>query len=175
MARRLRACHTALMGMPTARGGHVTVRSGARMGWIVALTGLLLALCVAACGGGSDSTPPPAPQSSGGEPSVSPTSKLARQGKKLYEADNCASCHTLDGSPGTGPTYKDLAGSTVALQDGSSVRADPAYLSRSITAPDDQTTRGFPSGVMANAIGGYGLDAKPKDVQALVAFIRSVG
>ena len=50
-----------------------------------------LPLAAAACGGSGGS-------SSGGD------------GEELYRQYACASCHSLDGSKGTGPTFKGLAG-----------------------------------------------------------------
>ena len=103
-------------------------------------------------------------------PSASPAQLLAR-GKVLYAADGCSGCHSLTGAAGAGPTFKGLAGSTVTLTDGSTVTADDAYLSRSITDPDAEIVKGYQSGIMSAAIAGHGLTGKPADVQALVAFI----
>jgi len=105
-------------------------------------------------------------------PSTSPAQLLAR-GKALYTSDGCSACHSLTGSAGAGPTFNGLAGSTVTLTNGSTVTADDAYLSRSITAPDAQIVKGYQSGIMSAAVAGYGLDKKPADVQALVAYVKA--
>lgn len=101
---------------------------------------------------------------------LSPAQALAR-GKKLYTADGCSGCHTLNGSASSGPTFKSLAGSKVALANGSTVTADDAYLAQSITDPDAQIVDGYQPGIMSAAAAGLDLKARPDDVQALVAFI----
>jgi hypothetical protein len=59
------------------------------------------------------------------------------------------------------------------LTTGQRVTADDAYLQRSIADPDAQIVKGYHQGIMAPAIGGFGLNAKPDDIRALVAFIKS--
>ena len=113
----------------------------------------------AGCGGGSDGG---GSGSSGGS------------GEDLYRQYACASCHSLDGSDGTGPTFKGLAGSTVKLKDGKTVTADKAYLERAITDPDADVTEGFNAGLMKASIDGFDLGDKPEDVQKLVEFIQGV-
>ncbi len=121
-----------------------------------------VALCVlpfaaAACGGGG----------AGSAGSAGP-------GEKLYRQYACASCHSIDGSEGTGPTFKGLAGSTVTLADGTRIEAGPAYLERAIVDPDADVTRGYNAGLMTAAIDGFGLEDRPEDVKQLVEYIQSV-
>ena len=117
-----------------------------------------LPLAAAACGGGSDG---------GGSASGGGSGEVYRQ----YA---CASCHSLDGSEGTGPTFKGLAGSTVELAGGKEVTADAAYLEKAITDPDADVTEGFNAGLMKASIDGFDLGDKPEDVQKLVEFIQGV-
>jgi cytochrome c2 len=128
---------------------------------LAACATLALAAILAACGGSTT-----APHSAHLTP-------LAR-GKQLYIADGCEDCHSLGGAPGTGPTWKGLYGSRVALTSGRTVTADVAYLTKHIVNPDAMTVRGFPGSVMAEAIQGDGLARKPADVRALVALIKSL-
>ena len=123
---------------------------------LVAAALCALPLAAAACGGGSGSAASDSP------------------GAKLYRQYSCASCHSLNGNEGTGPTFKGLAGSTVTLAGGKQVQATPAYLERAITDPDADVTKGFNAGLMASSIDGFGLKDKPEDVQQLVEFIQSV-
>jgi cytochrome c1 len=115
-----------------------------------------LPLVTAACGGGDDG---------GGN---------AGTGEDLYRQYACASCHTLDGDEGTGPTFKGLAGSTVELEGGKEVTADAAYLEKAITDPDADVTEGYNAGLMKASIDGFDLGSKPEDVQKLVEFIQGV-
>jgi hypothetical protein len=59
------------------------------------------------------------------------------------------------------------------LTTGQTVAADDGYLERSITDPDAQIVKGYRSGIMAPAIASLDLKAKPNDIRALVAFIKS--
>lgn len=97
----------------------------------------------------------------------------AVRGKQLFTADGCGSCHSLDGSQSVGPTLQSLAGSRVQLADGSTATADDAYLAKAIASPDAQIVKGYQQGVMSAATSSFGLAAKPQDVSALVAFIKS--
>ena len=101
------------------------------------------------------------------------TPALVARGKVLYTSDGCSGCHSLSGAAGAGPSFKGLAGGTSTLTTGESVAADDAYLQRSIADPDAQIVKGYREGIMAPAVAGLGLGAKPGDIRALVAFIKS--
>ena len=118
-----------------------------------------LPLAAAACGGGSD----------GGSGTASGGS-----GEELYRQYACASCHSLDGDDGTGPTFKGLADSTVTLEDGKEVKADAAYLEKAIVEPDADVTKGYNAGLMKASTDGFDLASKPEDVRKLVEFIQGV-
>ena len=68
-------------------------------------------------------------------------------GYKLYQEKGCFACHSIDGSPRVGPTFKGLYGKTVTvLTDGKErkVVADEAYLQKSILEPNADIAKGFP-------------------------------
>jgi mono/diheme cytochrome c family protein len=152
---------------PSQTAPRLAVRRGPQ--WLRGAAIVLLAtggFCLAdGCGNASQ------PQSSAAS---SAAGSLAARGGKLYQADGCAGCHSLNGSRLTGPSWKGLADSRVELSDGKAVIADDAYLTRHIVEPNALTVQGYPSQVMAEAIGGLDLQHKPADVQALVAFIDSL-
>jgi cytochrome c2 len=104
---------------------------------------------------------------------VQVTPALIARGKSLYASDGCSACHSLTGTAGAGPSFKGLSGGTSTLTTGQAVTADDAYLERSIADPDAQIVKGYHPGIMAAAIAGFGLGAKPDDIRALVAFIKS--
>jgi cytochrome c2 len=104
---------------------------------------------------------------------VTATPALVAQGKQLYTADGCAGCHSLSGAAGAGPALNGVAGGSVALSTGKSVTADDAYLARSITDPDAEVVKGYRPGIMSAATKSFDLAAKPDDVKALVAFLKS--
>ena len=117
-----------------------------------------LPVAVAACGGGDDGG-----GGSGG----------AKSGEELYRQYACASCHSLDGSKGTGPTFKGLADSKVKLEGGKTATTDAAYLERAITDPDADVAEGYNAGLMKASIDGFDHGSKPEDVQKLVEFIQA--
>lgn len=96
----------------------------------------------------------------------------AEEGRGIAERKGCLSCHSVDGSAKTGPTWKGLFGSRVTLDDGTMVVAGEDYLRESITDPDARTVRGFVRGVMSAAIRPGSVEGA--DLDALVAYIRSL-
>lgn len=115
---------------------------------------------VTGCGGG------------GGGPGPA-LSELAAEGEALVAERGCLSCHSTDGSAGTGPTWRGLAGTDVRLADGRTVAADAGYLRRSILDPDADTVAGFPAGLMASAVRPGSVSEAEAD--AIVAYFQSLG
>ncbi|APG58102.1 Alternative cytochrome c oxidase subunit 2 [Pandoraea apista] len=93
---------------------------------------------------------------------------LAAKGKLLAQAKGCASCHTVDGSPGVGPTWHGLYGKTETFQDGSSAYVDDAYLTAFIRNPTARVPKGF-APIMPK------LDLTDDELKALIAYIRTLG
>jgi cytochrome c oxidase subunit 2 len=60
----------------------------------------------------------------------------------------CAGCHSLDGTPGAGPTWQGLYGRQEQLTDGTTVTADDEYIRSSIIDPNHQIVAGFNPNVM---------------------------
>jgi cytochrome c2 len=96
----------------------------------------------------------------------------AAKGKALYSSLGCVGCHSLDGSKGTGPTFKGLYGQTTKLTNGQSVKADMAYVLESILAPDKQIVAGYSPGIMSAVIKPGAVSQA--DAQALVAYIKTL-
>ncbi len=94
----------------------------------------------------------------------------ADQGKQLAQDLGCAACHSTDGTIKVGPSWKGLAGSSVALEDGTTVTADDAYLRESILQPNAKIVRGFPANTMPNFNGMV----TTGDVDNLIAYITSL-
>ncbi len=67
---------------------------------------------------------------------------LAQRGARVFNDQACDSCH-LDTGRGRGPSLKDIVGTTVELQDGSSVTVDDAYLRESILNSQAKVVKGF--------------------------------
>ena len=101
---------------------------------------------------------------------VNVTPALVAAGKKFSDQYSCEGCHTLTGANSTGPTWKGLAGKTVHLTTGASVKADDPYLMWAIEQPDAQVVAGYSSGIMSTAIGSI----PESQAKAMVAYIKSV-
>lgn len=64
-------------------------------------------------------------------------------GYKLLQAKTCLACHSVDGRPGIGPTFKGLFGHMQKMSDGSEVMADESYIRESIQQPMARIVEGF--------------------------------
>jgi cytochrome c2 len=91
-------------------------------------------------------------------------------GQGLYASLGCQGCHSLDGSKSSGPTFKGLFGSKVALTNGQTVTADEAYLLESILDPDSKIVKGYQPGVMSSVIKKG--QVKQDQAKQLVDFIK---
>lgn len=90
-------------------------------------------------------------------------------GKALVSQNGCLACHSVDGTPLTGPTWRGLYGSTVELSDGSNVVADDAYLKESIADPSAAIVLGFQPGTMPK----FGLsESEISDIVAYLATLK---
>ncbi len=129
---------------------------------IIVVLGLAVAaVLLAGCGGGESASEAPS----------APLSEEAQAGKRLVTS-RCSGCHTSNGKPSSGPTFKGLAGSTVNLADGSTVVADDAYLLRAIVDPEADVVRGYPKTVMSSAAPkGSISDA---DARRMVEYLKTI-
>jgi cytochrome c oxidase subunit 2 len=140
---------------------------------------IVLALLVAAYAIGRDqgsgpsgsatTTTAPGPRTTTTAPAApaAPGPALIATGRELYASAGCTGCHSLDGSPGVGPTLQGVAGRRVALEDGQEVVADEAYLAEAIGEPDARVVEGYSAGAMPD------LGLSDEEIAALVAFLRS--
>jgi cytochrome c oxidase subunit 2 len=94
---------------------------------------------------------------------------LAAAGLEVAARRGCLSCHTIDGQPHVGPTWAGLYESRVKLDDGRTVVADDAYLTRSMMEPAGDVVSGFKP-VMPTYRGVL----EEPEVAALVEFIASI-
>lgn len=100
-------------------------------------------------------------------PTDSGLSGLAEEGRKIQQANGCYACHSLDGSPSVGPSWKGLYGKTETLTDGSTVVVDDAYLRESIADPGAKVVKGYPPVMQAYTFTDAELDA-------LIAFTKAL-
>ncbi|MFT3697544.1 MAG: c-type cytochrome [Kofleriaceae bacterium] len=91
-------------------------------------------------------------------------------GKVMYQKKGCVACHTIDGSPRIGPSWKGIWGTKVKGAAGDERTIDETYVKESINTPQAFTVAGFPAGVMPT------FDGQLRDVEldSIVAFIQSL-
>lgn len=97
----------------------------------------------------------------------------ALSGQALLEKHGCLGCHSLDGSPGVGPTFKDLVGRHVLLvtPEGQERHAvvDQDYLKAAILGKKGGVVKGFDP-----VMPPYQGQINPDELQAMVDFLLGV-
>lgn len=92
-------------------------------------------------------------------------------GKKLAAEKGCLGCHSLDGSPGVGPSFKGIMGrSQLVVTKGAerTITVDDAYLKLSLVDPPADVAKGFQPIMPPFA------NLKKEELEALVEFIKAV-
>lgn len=93
------------------------------------------------------------------------------RGQNWYTSFGCNACHSLDGTPGVGPSWQGLYESQRSLADGSTVTADEAYLQESILNPNAKIVSGFGENLMPQNFGEHMSEAQ---IQDMIEFIKSL-
>jgi mono/diheme cytochrome c family protein len=93
-------------------------------------------------------------------------------GEGLYTSLGCLGCHSIDGSPSSGPTLKGVFNSMVTLANGQKVKAGEQYLLESILDPDKQIVKGYEPGVMSAVISPGSVTRE--QAQELVDYIKTL-
>jgi cytochrome c oxidase subunit 2 len=92
-------------------------------------------------------------------------------GKKLAQDKGCLGCHSLDGSPGVGPSFKGIMGRSETVTSKGAERTitvDDAYLRQSIIDPNADVVKGFPPIMPAFA------DLSKDELTALVEYLKGI-
>jgi cytochrome c oxidase subunit 2 len=100
----------------------------------------------------------------GPPPAVEPT----HPGYKLLDANLCTTCHSLDGQPGIGPTFKGLYGRTEKLKDGSIVTVNDAFIREKILHPDTKIVAGKFEQEMPKT------DLTPEEIEEIIEYIQTL-
>ncbi len=103
-------------------------------------------------GGGDDSNTPP-----------------AQLGEQLYTRRQCNTCHSVDGSAGTGPTWLGTWGQSRAFADGGSAVMDEAYTRESILNPSAHIVQGY-----QNQMPSYQGLLTDRQVDGLISYIKLI-
>src|SRR5690349_17314004 len=97
------------------------------------------------------------------------------RGNALLRSRGCVACHSTDGTPRTGPSFRGLWGRSRPVEVGPAgagkvqdVVVDEAYLARALREPDAEIAAGYPRGNMPR------FAASDEDVHALAAALRAI-
>jgi len=94
---------------------------------------------------------------------------LVEQGRRIAAMQGCFKCHSVDGSQHIGPTWLDVYNRKVKLENGRSLVADEAYLTRSMMEPNAEVVAGYKP-VMPTFQGKL----SGPEAAAIVEFIKSL-
>ena len=100
---------------------------------------------------------------------VDPNMPLPQMGALLYQTKGCATCHSIDGTRGTGPSWRGVYGSSQPLSDGTSVMADDNYIRESILVPGAKVVKGYD-----NVMPVFQGLLRDREVNALIAYIKTL-
>jgi cytochrome c oxidase subunit II len=90
-------------------------------------------------------------------------------GKIQREEKGCATCHSIDGTKGQGPSWKGIYGKMEKLNDGKTVLVDDAYIRESMMFPQAKIVQGFDP-IMPTFQGLL----HEQDIRGLTAYIKSL-
>jgi cytochrome c oxidase subunit II len=91
-------------------------------------------------------------------------------GAQLYEVKGCAACHSIDGSPRVGPTFKGLIGkSEMVVRNGveRKVVVNEAFIRNYIRQPNVDVVKGFPP-IMPH------VDLTESELEAIVKYLATL-
>lgn len=94
---------------------------------------------------------------------------LAEFGAKLYQSKSCITCHSTDGTPRIGPSFKGRFGTEQPMANGPIVLIDENYVRESVLNPMAKQAKGFQP-VMPSFQGLL----KEKEIDALIEYIKSL-
>lgn len=90
-------------------------------------------------------------------------------GKLLYEKQGCNVCHSVDGTPKIGPSWKGLFGKSETYTDGSTGTVDENYIRQSILEPNAKIVQGF-----APSMPTYQGKLKDEEINGIIEYIKSL-
>ena len=77
------------------------------------------------------------------QPTFAETMNEGANGEQIVQTLGCVACHSIDGSDGIGPTWRDTYGTNRALASGEMAVIDDDYIKTSIVNPMSQIAEGY--------------------------------
>jgi len=103
---------------------------------------------------------------------VDETEALAKHGEELFQIKGCVACHSTDGSPKIGPTFKGVFGKKeTVISEGKEreIVVDEAFIKQTLLHPELDRVKGFPPLMPSQQ--GLLTDA---EIKAITAYIKSL-
>ncbi len=98
---------------------------------------------------------------------VAPDEGLVARGRRVFDEQGCSGCHSVDGSPGVGPSLKGVWGRRERLQGGATVLVDENYVRESVLAPGAKIVAGYEN-VMPQ------IPVEERDLLGIIAYLQSL-
>lgn len=94
---------------------------------------------------------------------------IVKLGELVRVKKGCTSCHSVDGSKGTGPSWKGIWGQTHQFKGGGSAVVDENYIRESILEPAKHIVEGY-----ANQMTSFQGLLTEREILALITYIKSL-
>ena len=88
-------------------------------------------------------------------------------GRNVFMSKQCSACHTDDGNPLVGPTFKGFWGTEREMTAGTTIMADEAYLRDSLINPNAKIVKGFQPNMIPAAL-------TDQEIADLIVFLESI-
>ncbi len=98
--------------------------------------------------------------------------KPAQQGANLIQVKGCVACHTTDGTPKIGPTFKGVfEKKETVIHNGKEreITVDEAFIKQTLLHPEIDRVKGFPP-IMPSQQG----QLTDKEIEAIIEYIKSL-
>ena len=91
------------------------------------------------------------------------------QGEQLLSIQGCQTCHSLDGSPKIGPSFKGIWGREQQLDDGGTVIVDENYIKESILYPGNKIVAGY-----QNVMSPYEGRLDDEEITNIIEYLKTI-
>ena len=90
-------------------------------------------------------------------------------GKTVHQEKGCVACHSLDGTAGTGPSWKDVFNNERMFADGTKLVADEEYIRDSILNPGNHIVAGY-----ENVMPTFQGQIKDQEILGVIELLKSI-